>query len=92
MLCNESNLHEENGEFRVEGDPTEGGPHCLRYEAGLDPEEEKKLYPQRSIIPSSLSGIHGHIAPARRQEIHLRERSPERILEMCILLQTVSDG
>ncbi|PIV21927.1 MAG: ATPase, partial [Deltaproteobacteria bacterium CG03_land_8_20_14_0_80_45_14] len=24
MLCNESNLYEENGEFRVDGDPTEG--------------------------------------------------------------------
>jgi magnesium-transporting ATPase (P-type) len=50
MLCNESNIYKENGEFRVDGDPTEGALVVSAMKAGLNPEEEKSHYPQRSII------------------------------------------
>ncbi len=51
MLCNESNIIEENGEFKVDGDPTEAALHVAAIKAGLDREREKALYPQLSIVP-----------------------------------------
>ena len=84
MLCNESNIYEENGEFRVDGDPTEGALVVSAMKAGLNPEEEKSHYPQRSIIPFEsergfMATLHQHDG---RQFIFLKG-APEKVLEMC---------
>ncbi|HEX9909760.1 MAG TPA: HAD-IC family P-type ATPase, partial [Desulfatiglandales bacterium] len=84
MLCNESNIYEENGEFRVDGDPTEGALVVSAMKAGLNPEEEKSRYPQRSIIPFEsergfMATLHQHDG---RQFIFLKG-APEKVLEMC---------
>ncbi|UCG79474.1 MAG: HAD-IC family P-type ATPase [Nitrospirota bacterium] len=51
MLCNESDLYEENGEYHVDGDPTEGALFVSAIKAGLNPELERESYEQISIIP-----------------------------------------
>ncbi len=51
LLCNESDVYEENGEYKVEGDPTEGALIVAAMKAGLKPEEERENYPQIAIIP-----------------------------------------
>jgi magnesium-transporting ATPase (P-type) len=84
MLCNESNIYEENGEFRVDGDPMEGALVVSAMKAGLNPEEEKSHYPPRSIIPFEsergfMATLHQHDG---RQFIFLKG-SPEKVLEMC---------
>jgi magnesium-transporting ATPase (P-type) len=84
MLCNESNLYEENGEFRVEGDPTEGALIVSAMKAGLQPEDEKKLYPQRSIIPfESERGFMATLHQHEGKKFIFAKGAPERILEMC---------
>ena len=51
LLCNESDVYEENGEYKVDGDPTEGALIVSAMKAGLDPEEERKNHPQIAMIP-----------------------------------------
>ncbi len=51
LLCNESDLYEENGQYKVDGDPTEGALIVAAMKAGLKPEEERENYPQTAIIP-----------------------------------------
>ncbi len=86
MLCNESTLYEENGEFRVEGDPTEGALIVSATKAGLHPEEEEKLYPQVSIIPfESERGFMATLHEHNGRKIIFVKGAPEKILEMCSL-------
>jgi magnesium-transporting ATPase (P-type) len=86
MLCNESNLYEANGEFRVEGDPTEGALIVSAMKAGLQPEEEKKLYPQLSIIPfESERGFMATLHEHEGKKFVFAKGAPEKILEMCSL-------
>jgi Ca2+-transporting ATPase len=84
MLCNESNLFEETGEFRVEGDPTEGALIVSAMKAGLQPKEEKKLYPQRSIIPfESEWGFMATLHQYEDKKFIFAKGAPEKIIEMC---------
>ena len=86
MLCNESNVYEENGEFRVEGDPTEGALIVSAMKAGLYPAEEKKLYPQLSIIPfESERGFMATLHEHEGKKFIFAKGAPEKILEMCSL-------
>lgn len=87
MLCNESNLYEEGGEVKVEGDPTEAALIVSAIKAGLRPEEEKKLYPQLSIIP--FESERGWMATLHQREgknILFVKGAPEKVLEMCRFL------
>jgi Ca2+-transporting ATPase len=93
MLCNESNVYEENGEFRVEGDPTEGALIVSAMKAGLRPEEEKNLYPQLSIIPfESERGFMATLHEHEGKKFIFAKGAPEKILEMCSLSPEGSQG
>jgi Ca2+-transporting ATPase len=84
MLCNESNLVEENGEFKVDGDPTEAALHVCAMKAGLDREKEKASYPQLSIIPfESERGFMATLHGSDGKRAIFAKGAPERILEMC---------
>ena len=84
MLCNESNLYEENGEFRVDGDPTEGALVVSAMKAGLNPEEEKSRYPQRSIIPfESERGFMATLHQHDGRKFIFTKGAPEKIVDMC---------
>ncbi|MDA3788193.1 MAG: HAD-IC family P-type ATPase [Desulfobacula sp.] len=85
LLCNESMLIEENSSFRVDGDPTEGALIVSAIKGGLDIENEKILYPQKSILPfESERGFMAtlHSNQKGRASLFLKG-SPEKILEMC---------
>ena len=84
MLCNESNITEENGQFRVDGDPTEGALIVSAMKAGLIPEEEKNRYPQLSILPFEsdrgfMATLHGY----NGKKFIFVKGAPEKIVEMC---------
>lgn len=51
LLCNESDVYEEEGRYRVDGDPTEAALIVAAMKAGLKPEEERDRYPQLFLIP-----------------------------------------
>ena len=56
LLCNESDLYEEEGVYKVDGDPTEAALIVSAMKAGLNAEEERENYPQLSSFPLSPNG------------------------------------
>ena len=84
MLCNESNVYEEEGEFKVDGDPTEGALIVSAMKAGLNLIEETRHYPQTAIIP--FESEHGYMATLHRHgggKFIFVKGAPEKILDMC---------
>lgn len=84
LLCNESDIYEENGLHKVDGDPTEGALIVSAGKAGLDPEEERQKYPQISILP--FESEHGYMATLHKCEgrnLVYVKGSPENVLHMC---------
>lgn len=84
LLCNESNIYEEDGQYKVDGDPTEGALIVSAMKAGLDPEEEKKHYPQIAIIP--FESERGYMATLHRhggKKFIFVKGAPERMLDRC---------
>jgi magnesium-transporting ATPase (P-type) len=84
MLCNESNLYQENKQFKVDGDPTEGALIVSAMKAGLNPKDEKIRYPQLSIIPfESEHGFMATLHSHKSKNLLFVKGAPEKILEMC---------
>ena len=84
LLCNESNMYEEDGQYKVDGDPTEGALIVSAMKAGLVPEDEKKHYPQIACIP--FESERGYMATLHRhggKKFIFVKGAPERVLEMC---------
>ncbi len=84
MLCNESNIYEEEGEFKVDGDPTEGALIVSAMKAGLNLIEETRHYPQTAIIP--FESEYGYMATLHRhggKKFIFVKGAPEKILDMC---------
>jgi len=84
LLCNESNMYEEDGQYKVDGDPTEGALIVSAMKAGLMPEDEKKHYPQIAIIP--FESERGYMATLHRhggKKFIFVKGAPERVLDMC---------
>ncbi len=84
LLCNESNMYEEECQYKVDGDPTEGALIVSAMKAGLMPEEEKKHYPQIAIIP--FESERGYMATLHRhggKKFIFVKGAPERVLDMC---------
>lgn len=88
LLCNESNVYEEEGSWRVDGDPTEGALIVAAMKGGLDPEGERVAWPQFGMIPFEsergyMATLHEHDG---RRHIFVKG-APERVLEMCTLAE-----
>jgi len=84
LLCNESDIYEENGFYKVDGDPTEGALIVSAMKAGLNKEEEKEKYPQIAIIP--FESERGYMATLHRhkgKKYIFVKGAPEKIIDMC---------
>ncbi len=84
LLCNESNMYEEDGQYKVDGDPTEGALIVSAMKGGLMPEDEKKRYPQLACIP--FESERGYMATLHRhggKKSIFVKGAPERVLDMC---------
>ncbi|MBU0480418.1 MAG: cation-transporting P-type ATPase [Proteobacteria bacterium] len=85
MLCNDASLEQEGGQWRLQGDPTEGALLTLALKANLAQEQENKSYPRTDIIP--FESEHRFMATLHHDHashgfIYVKG-APERILEMC---------
>ncbi len=81
LLCNEAELAEEDGDWRVLGDPMEGALLVLAKKAGLDREEERAASPRIDAIPFDAD----YKYMATRQEggaVHIKG-APEAVIAMC---------
>ncbi len=84
LLCNESSIYQEEGQFKVDGDPTEGALIVSAIKGGLNIEEEKKLYPQIAIIPfESERGYMATLHTHGSKKFIFIKGAPEKLLEMC---------
>lgn len=84
LLCNESNIYQEDGQFKIDGDPTEGALIVSGMKSDLNPEEEKKHYPQIAMIPFEsergyMATLHSHGS----KKLIFIKGAPEKLLDMC---------
>jgi magnesium-transporting ATPase (P-type) len=91
-LCNDAQFFQEDGVWKVEGDPTEGALYPFADKIGLDREAEQKNAPRIDAIP--FESEHKFMAtlhkPASGKEALFVKGAPEVILEHCDRQQTAS--
>lgn len=87
LLCNDADLHEACGEWRLAGDPTEGALLTLGLKAGLERKRIAQSYPRIDVIP--FESEHRFMATLHHehdgQAFVLVKGAPERVLKMCTL-------
>jgi Ca2+-transporting ATPase len=84
LLCNETNIYEEDGVYKVDGDPTEGALIVSAMKAGLNAEEEKERFPELAMIPFEsergyMATLHNH----KGRHIIYVKGAPEKVFDMC---------
>lgn len=92
LLCNDAELFQEQGTWKVEGDPTEGALYPFATKLGLDRKAELDASPRVDAIP--FESEHKFMATLHRsaegKESLLVKGAPEVILEHCDRQQTAS--
>ena len=92
VLCNDAELVQQEGVWKVEGDPTEGALYPFATKLGMDRRAEKDAFPRIDAIP--FESEHKFMAtlhkPADRKEFILVKGAPEVILEHCDRQQTAA--
>lgn len=84
LLCNESDLYEENGQYKVDGDPTEGALIVSAIKSGLKPEEERENYLQMAIIPfESHRGYMATLHKHGNKKFVFVKGSLDKLLDIC---------
>jgi Ca2+-transporting ATPase len=84
LLCNEAELYEEDQEYKVSGDPTEGALIVSAQKGGLDQETERELYPQLAVIP--FESDYGYMATLHQiqdKRYIFVKGAPEKVVNMC---------
>ncbi len=87
LQCNDAALERRDGEWGIQGDPMEAALLIAGVKAGLDPENEARMYPRTDLIPFDS----GHQFMATLHHSHegkafiFLKGAPERVLEMCVL-------
>jgi magnesium-transporting ATPase (P-type) len=90
-LCNDAELFQQEGVWKVEGDPTEGALYPFAIKLGMDRQAEQAAYPRIDAIP--FESEHKFMATLHKtgdgKQIMLVKGAPEVILENCDRQQTV---
>jgi magnesium-transporting ATPase (P-type) len=93
LLCNDAELFQEGGSWKVEGDPTEGALYPFASKLGMDRQTELAASPRIDAIP--FESEHKFMATLQRaasgEQMLLVKGAPEVILEHCDRQQT-GDG
>jgi len=84
LLCNEAELYEEDNEYKVSGDPTEGALIVSAVKGGLDPITEREMYPQIAAIPfESDWGYMATLHQIQDKRYIFVKGAPEKVVHMC---------
>jgi magnesium-transporting ATPase (P-type) len=85
MLCNDAEMLQQGGTWKVEGDPTEGALYPFAAKIGLQRQIEQAAFPRTDAIP--FESEHQFMATLHRgaegREMLLVKGAPEVILEHC---------
>ena len=69
MLCNDAELFQQEGVWKVEGDPTEGALYPFATKLGMDRQAEQKAYPADRRHPVRVGAqVHGDAPQERRRQ------------------------
>ena len=94
MLCNDAELVQQEGVWKVEGDPTEGALYPFATKLGLERQAEQAAYPRIDVIP--FESEHKFMATLHKdaagKEVLLVKGAPEVILDHCDRQQTKGGG
>lgn len=91
LLCNDAQLVQTEGSWKVEGDPTEGALLPFAFKVGLNPQAEQIAFPRLDPIP--FESEHKFMATLHKSsggEVLLVKGAPEVILNHCDRQQTVN--
>ena len=92
VLCNDAELFQQEGAWKVEGDPTEGALYPFASKLGMDRASERAASPRTDSIP--FESEHKYMATLHRsaagKESLLVKGAPEVILEHCDRQQTAT--
>ncbi|MDF1614133.1 cation-transporting P-type ATPase [Desulfurivibrio dismutans] len=94
LLCNDAELHQREGQWVLEGDPTEGSLVTAARKAGLDQRKTNATYSRDDVIPFEssykfMATLHHHHENNHR--FIFLKGAPERVLAVCDKERTV-DG
>jgi len=93
MLCNDAEIRQEEGVWKVEGDPTEGALYPFGNKLGLERKVEQDAHPRIDAIP--FESEHKFMATLHKdgggKQFILVKGAPEVILEHCDR-QATKDG
>ncbi len=85
LLCNDATLFQQDGVWKVEGDPTEGALIPFATKLGMDRQAEQEAFPRVDAIP--FESEHKFMATlhlsADDKQLLLVKGAPEVILELC---------
>jgi magnesium-transporting ATPase (P-type) len=86
LLCNDAELHQRDGAWILEGDPTEGALVAAALKGGLNPAVISERYPRDDVIPFEsaykfMVTLHHHHEGMR--SILFLKGAPERVLAVC---------
>jgi len=84
LLCNESSVYQEDGAWKIDGDPTEGALVIAAMKSGLKMKTERIQYPQKGIIP--FESDRGYMATLHEHEgkrFVFVKGGPERVVDLC---------
>ncbi|MCP1727421.1 Ca2+-transporting ATPase [Natronospira proteinivora] len=85
LLCNDAQLYQQNGDWVMEGDPTEGALLTVACKAGFDPQQHHEHHPRIDGLPFDSDTKymatlhHDH----RGHEVIYLKGAPERLLSLC---------
>ncbi|ADH84799.1 cation-transporting P-type ATPase [Desulfurivibrio alkaliphilus] len=94
LLCNDAELQQQEGQWKLEGDPTEGSLVTAALKAGLNQKQLNEFFPRDDVIPFEssykfMATLHHHHENQHRF-LYLKG-APERVLAVCAQERT-SDG
>jgi magnesium-transporting ATPase (P-type) len=94
VLCNDAELFQQDGVWKVEGDPTEGALYPFAGKLGMDRQTEQAAFPRIDAIP--FESEHKFMATLHKaadgKEILLVKGAPEVILDHCDQQQSAGGG